>query len=271
MSDAGPPVQDPIDTGVTEEGTPPAPPKGRAKRGMMADPVVRTMAGIAVAIVIVFLISVVGVLLSGVATPTGPRTLNENALSVAGAAIREGDADAATWGAYIAALIANERYSQAQNAIEDGMASTDDSGTAEFAVAEARLSIARKDYQQSISVADEGQKAIKEAYQEKIDAGGQAALTAKNDGLHENWFILALLKADAYKALGDWPKSIEQLDAYLAEYPQAADILVDRGEAKIEAQDTEGAEADFRSALRFIPDDERAIAGLAKIGATLDE
>ena len=58
------------------------------------------------------------------------------------------------------------------------------------------------------------------------------------------------------------------MDAYIAENPQAADILVDRGEAKIELKDNAGAEADFRAALKFVPDDKRAIAGLAKIGAT---
>ena len=155
---------------------------------MMADPVVRRMVTAAIVIVIVFLIAVMGVLLSGVASPTGPRTLNENALSVSGEAVRKGNADPATWGAYIAALIANGRYSQAQNVIDDAKASTDDSDTAEFSVAEVRLSNARKDYKKSISVADEAQKQIKTTYQAKLDARwpgsthGQERRTAPRTG-----------------------------------------------------------------------------------------
>jgi hypothetical protein len=234
---------------------------------MFDDPVVRTMALVALAIVIVFLITIVGVLLSGVTSPTGPRTLNENELAVSGAAVRKGNADAATWGAYIAALIANGRYAQAQNALKDAKASVDDSATAEFAVAEARLLIARKDYKATIPVADGGQKSIEKVQAATIAAGGLKANRAKLDGLHDNWYILALLKADAYKGMGDWANVVKQLDAYLARYPQASDILVDRGNAKIQLKDTAGAEADFKLALKFVPDDKEALAGLAKIGA----
>ncbi len=82
---------------------------------MMADPVVRTLTTVAVVLVVVFLIVVLGVVLSGVTAPTGPRSLVENELAVSGAAVRSGKADAETWGKYIAALIANDRYGQAQN------------------------------------------------------------------------------------------------------------------------------------------------------------
>ncbi len=107
-------------------------------------------------------------------------------------------------------------------------------------MAEVRLLNAQKDYKQSIAVADKAQKDQDAAYKRELDAGGQTALTAKHDGLHENWFILALLKADAYKGLGDWTKAVKELDAYIAENPQAADILIDRGNAKIELKDNAG-------------------------------
>ena len=215
-----------------------------------------------------FLIVVVGVLLSGVTSPSGPRTLAENELSVSGDAVRKGSKDPAVWGAYIAALIENRRYSQAQNIIKEARASIDDSATAEFDVAEVRLLNARKDYKQAIPVADKGQKRIEKWQAATIAAGGLKANRAKLSGLHDNWYILSLLKADAYRAMGDWSKAIAEMDAYIVRQPGAADILVDRGNAKIQIKDTAGAEADFKQALKFVPDDKEALAGLAKIGAT---
>jgi tetratricopeptide (TPR) repeat protein len=235
---------------------------------MFNDPLVRNMAFAALALVVTFLVLVLGVLLSGVATRTGPRTLAENQLSVTGAAVRSGKADSATWGSYIAALIDAGRYTQADGVIRDAKASVSDSTTADFAVAEVRLRHAQKDFKRSITVADAGQKQLSKVYKDRIDQGGQGALTAKLDGLHENWFILALLKADSYEGLGDWEKVIAELDSYLKEYPRASDILIDRGNAKIQMKDIVGAEKDFREALRFVPDDKEALDGLKKIGAS---
>jgi len=272
MSDAGLPVQDPIepittDAPASQEAQAPAQRKAPRKRSMMADPVVRVMMLVAFGIVILALLMVMGVLLSGVANSTGPRTMTENELMVSGEAVRAGKTDAATWGKYIAALVANKRYTQAENLIADAKGSIEDSKTAELSVAEARLLLAREDYKQLIVVADKGQKQIEASQKAALDAGGQTALTAKLDGLHENWFVLALLKSDAYRSQGDWAKVITELDSYLAENPQAADILIERGNAKIEAKDNAGAEADFNAALRFVPNDKDALAGLAKIGA----
>ena len=56
-------------------------------------------------------------------------------------------------------------------------------------------------------------------------------------------------------------------DLYLNAHRTASDILIDRGNAKIQLKDKKGAEADFRAALKYVPYDEQAKAGLKKIGA----
>ena len=61
-------------------------------------------------------------------------------------------------------------------------------------------------------------------------------------------------------------ESIEVLDLYLTDLPTAADVLVLRGDAKAESGDTEGAAADYRRALEFVPDLAEAQEGLAAIG-----
>jgi beta-phosphoglucomutase-like phosphatase (HAD superfamily) len=58
----------------------------------------------------------------------------------------------------------------------------------------------------------------------------------------------------------------QTFDEYLEERPTAADILVRRGYLRIENGDTKGAEADFRSALKFLPNDPAALDGLKQIG-----
>ena len=57
-------------------------------------------------------------------------------------------------------------------------------------------------------------------------------------------------------------------DVYLKEQPTAADVLVKRGTTKVEVGDEKGAEADFRAALKFIPDYQPALDGLEQIGAS---
>lgn len=260
MSDAGPPVQDPAEPTLLARPT-------RAARGMFQDPVVRNMSLAAMALIILFLALVMGVVLSGVTAPSGPRTLSENELNVAAAAVHKGKAGAATWGTYIAALIADGQYSLAQSTITDAKASVNDSATAEFSLAEARLHFAQKQYQQSIAIANKGQKQIEVAQKAIIAGGGDKAKRAKLDGLSENWYTMALLKADDYTALRDWAQAIKELDVYIAANPGASDILIDRGNAKIEVKDIVGAKADFREALRFIPNDPEALKGLDRIGA----
>jgi hypothetical protein len=243
-------------------------PAAPRKRGMFADPLVRAMAMLAIGIVIVMLVGVVGVLQAGLIDPTGPRSLSEKELLVTGQAVRQGGATALMWANYVSALIENGRLSEAESAIKDGRASVNDTATADFSVAEARLYIARKEYKQAIAVANKGQKQITDVYNKGVAAGGQTEMLTKAAGISDNWFVLALIKADAYKATSNWTKVIAELDTYIKKYPDASDILVDRGNAKIKIKDTAGAAADFRLALKYIPDDKEALAGLKSIGAS---
>ncbi|NTU70912.1 MAG: tetratricopeptide repeat protein [Coriobacteriia bacterium] len=261
MSDAGPPVEEPIEEIASEK---PAAP--RSKPSMMADPAVKFMTFAAFGISVLMLLIGIGVLLSGVASPTGPRTLDEKELAVTGEAVRDGKADPGMWGKYIAALIANERYTQAQTVLDRFKASVDTSLTGDAALAEARLAYAREDYKKVIVVANASQKVIRVDWDKRMGLGGMTRAEAFSDGLGENWYAMALVKADAYRAQGDWKNAVKEYDTYIKEFPTAADILVDRGLAKIEAGDKKGAAADFKKALKFIPSDKEALAGLEKIG-----
>ncbi|MDP2232725.1 MAG: hypothetical protein Q8K89_03745 [Actinomycetota bacterium] len=262
------------DARVDVDETPPTDvaPRGARKRpSMLKDPAVMRMTYIAIGLVILFLVSVMGVLLSGVTSPSGPRTLAEREAAVSGEAVQAGSNDPAVWGQYIAALIASGQNTRARDVIEQGRESIDDSATAEFTLGEARLYAARKDHDKVLEAADAGMAQIQKAWDAAVSSGGTKAQAAKLDGLHDNYYVLALLKAESSAELGDWAKAIEQYDLYIVRNPGAADILIDRADAKIETGDTTGAEADFRKALEFIPDNPEARAGLEKIGAADSE
>lgn len=258
MPDARPPVQDPelLDARV------------RTRRGIFGDPVVRTMAYIAVGLVVVFVATVIGALTTGVMGATGPRTRAEKEVAVSGAAVLQGSQDPAVWGDYISALIASGQYSLANDVIAQGKSSIDDSATAELTLGEARLASAQGDFKRSIEIADSAMKRMEAVHKVALSSGGLVAKGAVVVGLPDNYYAAALLKAYAYGDLSSWTEAIKQFDVYIDHDSSAADILVDRANAKIKAGDKTAAEKDFRAALKYVPDSTEALAGLKSIGAT---
>jgi len=233
---------------------------------MFDDPMVRTLGFVAFAIVVAFLIIALSAVLTGVTDRTGPRSLAEREVAVAGAAVSAGTKDPAVIGTYIAALISSGQYSRAEREIATARKSIDDSVTAEFTLAEARVLSARGKHQEAIRAGERALKQIDDAYKATLKLGGEKARVAQNDGLHQNYFDAVLVIAYANRELKQWDKTIEYFDIYIKANPSAADILIDRGNAKIETGDKAGAEADFRTALKYIPDSEEALSGLSRIG-----
>lgn len=250
-----------------------AQPEARAERssghsGIFRDPVVRRMTYVAFGLVIIFLITVVSAIITGVLGTGGPRTLAEKEIAVTGAAVRAGSTDPAVWSAYISALIDDGQYRRAGDVLRDARASVEDSATAEISIAEVRLLHAQGRSEQALTVADQAMAQIQEFYDAKIAAGGSMAQMARIEGIPENYYTAILLKAYIYRDASDWGNAIAQYDLYLEQYPTAADILIDRGVAKIEAGDDVGAEADLNAALMFDDTNEEALEALERIGVT---
>ena len=103
-------------------------------------------------------------------------------------------------------------------------------------------------------------------HEARLAKGGKIAAAAKEAGYGDDYYNSALLKAQALVQLGRWKEAVEAYDVFIRVNPTAADILIDRGNAKAVLKDKAGAEKDFREALRFVPYDEEAKAGLKKIG-----
>jgi hypothetical protein len=114
------------DVGHKKQGTSGAKAKSgapaRPKSGMFNDPVVMRMAYIAAGLVILFLLTVLGALTTGVTASSGPRTSAERDLLLAAAAVSRG-AKGEAYEPYITALVSTGDVSQARVTLVQARAS----------------------------------------------------------------------------------------------------------------------------------------------------
>jgi tetratricopeptide (TPR) repeat protein len=240
---------------------------GFFESGIFRDPVVRYMTYAAAGLVILFLVTVVGALATGVMSPTGPRTARERELQSAAATVKAG-ARGEAWTPYIDALVATGDLTQARVALSQARASV--SGTmpvSNIDLSEARLLSAEGRYADAAQMADRAMKGYQAEYDAKVAALAGQKTTADNAPMRRpGYYDAALAKAYADVALKRYSDAVTAFDVYLKVNPTASDIFIDRGYAKVELNDKAGAEKDFRAALKYVPYDAEAKAGLKKIG-----
>jgi len=235
------------------------------KPGLLADPVVRAMVYVAMGLTILFLATVVGVLVSGVAAPTGPRTVAERQVLIASAQVEGTSGEASA--PYVNALIAAGNLPAARVALAQARSTVSDKAPApDLDLAEARLESSGGGYEKAVSLADNAMAGYKAEYDALVAKGGKAAAAAKGFGYGPDYYNAVLVKAYALVELGRGKDAVAMFDVYIDKNPTASDILIDRGNAKAALKDKKGAEKDYREALRFVPYDEEAKAGLKKIG-----
>ncbi len=235
-----------------------------AKAPLLADPVVRVMVFVSLGALILFLATVLGVVATGSLEESAPRSAAERQILLAQAEGTVGEASAP----YINALVAAGNLTAARVALGQARASVAASApVSDLDLAEARLASADKKYEDAIAFADKAMQ----GYQAEADA-----LTAKSAessssekqtfGPSRDYYNAALVKAYALVELRRFDEAVKAFDIYIDKTPTASDVLIDRGNAKIELKDNAGAEKDFRAALRFVPYDSEAKEGLKRIG-----
>lgn len=231
---------------------------------MFKDPLVRTMAWVVGGLVILYLVTIVSALVLGVLGNTTPRTRVERDERIFEKAITENPQDIVYWAKYIDSLMETKQWTAAQDAIDRAIEVVDQKQSQEISTAQVQLYIATNRNKEAIEEANAVRASLKQYYDEALKDDNSDE--AKGADIHENYWNLLLIKAEAYVALKDVDKALEALDEYLAEKPAAADVLIRRGDLRAEQGDKEGAEKDFRAALVFIPNDAAALEGLKKIG-----
>lgn len=261
MSDAGPQVEAPGSE---------APKRASLlfRSEMFRDPMVRYMTYAALGLVVVFLATVAGALMSGVFAPTGPRSAAERQLLTAADVVKRGAVGAA-WAPYIDALVATGDLGSARAALGQARA-TVASTTAPVPaldLSESRLLTAEGRFGDAVEAANKAQEGFQWDLDRRIAEGGDVGKAARQTGLAAGYYEAAMIKGAAYVQLRRFADAVKAYDVYIKAKPTAADILVDRGNAKAEMGDKAGAEKDFREALKYVPYDEEAKAGLSRIGA----
>jgi len=257
---------------MPREGTPRTPARTgstptkmvRKRVSIFRDPVVRALAWGAAGLITLYLVTVVAALVMGVIGDSTPRTMAEKYERVYEAAVLENPADIYSWEQYIDALIQTEQTLAAEDAIERALESVEESATQSISARKARLLVDTGEFEDAIALIDSIRVNLERYYEEAKKQPDSDE--SKGAGIAEAYWDVLILKAEAQVALGDKQAAIETYDVYLEEKSGAADVLVRRGLLKADVGDTTGAEADFRAALRYIPDDQPALDGLKQIG-----
>jgi len=257
------------DAGLTDDGgtaQSKAPVNRRPVRAK--DPVAQWLT-LAIALVVVFfLVGVLSAMMFGLLSPSPvPRTSVERDLMTMTAAVEGGKANSETYAQYVGVLISAGQLNKAQQSLERAL-KTAKTGRSYLYAQQAQLLMVQKDYKGAAKVAGQAMaeaEAELKAFQDENVKNNRKANAGT--GMPKSYSTAALIEAEALVASKDFAGAVKAFDLYITKQPTDSDVLVQRALAKIEVADKKGAEADFREALKYIPDYQPALDGLKQIGA----
>lgn len=251
----------------------PTSPVGEGKQSRPAprrsgDPVVRwLMLGIFL-VIILWLVGVLSAMMFGLLSPAAaPRTEAEKDILTLNDAVQSGKATTQTYARYISVLISAGQLSKAQQALDEAFKTAKTDRSYLYAQ-QAQLDLTRKDYAGTVAAADkamaEAQSELKAFMDENVKNNRRRDAGAT---IPTSFTDAALAKAEALVSTHDNANAIKAFDVYLKSSPADSDILVQRAQIKLLVGEKSGAEADFRTALKYVPDYQPALDGLKQIGA----
>lgn len=247
----------------------------RATRAVAArkrrDPLVQTLQLVIMTIIILALVTVAYALMTGVFGTGAPRTSSEQKIMATQAKVDAGSKYAPDWKAYIFALIEAGDYRTAQQVIDKGKTVLPDQEiSADMVYMQGELYFAQGKLDQSLKSCDQALNTIKTTYEtaKAAAANNPQANKAYSAGLNDNYWLALLLKAAIFEKQEEWGKALTAYDEYLTTEVTDATVYTQRAKVKEEMGDTAGAAEDYRQTLTYIPDDEEALAGLKRIGAS---
>lgn len=233
----------------------------------VADQVVGRLRIAILLMVALILLGVVYVFVSGVIAPTGPRTALEARLLLSeDAVIRNPESGEARFD-FIVSAAAVGRDAKALEAAEVAKKQLKGLQLPYAYLAEASVHFGNGDYAKALSVLDAGivvndkvaADVAAEYAKKKIDIKPEEL--AKTTGVR-----LLMLKAQSLARLDRPEDSLQALSAALSADPQAADILSLRAATYAQLGRLDEARADYRQALKFVPDYPQALSGLESLG-----
>jgi tetratricopeptide (TPR) repeat protein len=204
--------------------------------------------------------------LTGVVNPPAPRTALEARTDLIETYLQTSPKNGKVWADYIVAQTNLGLYAQAEKAFKD----------AQVALAELPDQMIQADlaWAQSLMLQARPEEALAQA--DLVIANDPAALAALGK---DNPEMIALgilttgmlapahvVRGNSLVALGRWAEAAEAYTAAIEIDPRAADLLGLRAAAYLEAGEPDKARADAEEALRFLPDDARALRVLEELG-----
>lgn len=238
------------------------------RRSMWEDPVVRRLGLLVAGLVIFYLLAVISALYFGIIGNSAPRTIQERDITKLELTATAEGATLDQIQEFVLALIADKQYTRAERVIDETNANEDlDQTQGEYMLfCTAEMQRVKGEFDEALKTYDEVMTRTKAAYDEEYENGGEFQNWALAYGLHDNYFASSLKKSMIYREQEEWDLALESINVFLMENPRQAGILVDRAYIKRQLGDDAGAEADYREALRYIPDYAEALEGLEQIG-----
>jgi len=244
-----------------------------AKGSTGNDSYIRTLFGIAALVIIGALLTVVFAIVSGVLNFDQNRvTTIEEFVVASSIAYADFEQTAGAFSQLAIAQIDNGMYLQAEETIQAAFDLESPDEERNQAPLFASAILAERLGQRDVAIERYEEVMSKLRYDfERVYASDMEPNWAQAWGLHENYFDSAIALAFLYRDRGDYEKQIEMLTVGIEGRPTIADLFIFRGWARLGQGDNEGAIEDFNEALRFLPGDEEALAGLEEAGGSVND
>ena len=205
-------------------------------------------------------------LVQGIFTPAAPRTALEKNLDYYSQITMQQPRDTSLWHGYIEALIQDGQYDKAQTIIDQATKAIDQKSTQDILAGQVELYFATKNYDKAISTADLVRKNLRAYYDAAKKKQGSPEQLGQE--ISDNYGGVLLIKAEALIKLNRLKEAEAAFTEYMKGDPSAADVQIRRGVLRLQMGDKAGAKSDFEAALKFLPGDPTATAGLKQIGAS---
>lgn len=206
--------------------------------------------------------------LTGVFAARAPRTLLEAATSRAETAVVDSPGSGLAWSALAASRWAAGDTNGAWDAIEQAKRGVNDHSILYVHTRELDFLLAEGRNEEALTTAIEYVAQEEEYRSAEATANAarqlQAPLGMTNYGETVRLYVL---KAAAEGNLEKWEDAIATLTIAVDLQDTASDVLTLRGWAKFRSGDSEGAKADFTEALKYQPDYQSALDGMAAVEA----
>ena len=224
------------------------------------DPVSSWLLRVALALIIVVLVTATAMIIYFMTAEKAPRTAVERDTAAAEIAVRERPSDASAWQTLAYAYARGGRYDDALTAIRRGRESTKEQS---LLLPEAEVLRIAGRYADAVVVYDSAIVVLSKEESEAIAARAKAgvAMSAPSGSLIRAYFGRGLTR----NAMGDTEAAIEDVLLALELAPGQASMRVTLGDLYAKSNQKELARAAYTEALRFIPDDAQALAGLKRL------